>query len=476
MERKCVKRRYIFATIVIISLLVPLSTISATSMQSDLFKSSMLAETSMVPDLVYFPTSHDFGIVQEGDTYQTTFQIWNGGTATLTWNLGIVHTWISPNPTSGSSTGPSDKDTVTVTIDTTGLTPGVHNGFVSISANDGGGIRYFNIQCEVNEPPNTPSKPTGPSTGETGIYYTYSTSTTDPEGDTIRYGWDLNDDNVIDFWSTYYYPSGATYSVNIRFKTAATYHLRVKAEDEHGGQSSFSLVKTVVITGSNNVPNDPSTPVGPSSGEVDVSYDYTTSTTDPDGDDVKYGWDWDGDDVIDEWTGFFSSGTPITTPHTWTSPGIYNIKVVAEDEHGAQSDFSLEKMVTISSNSPPNKPATPAGPTNGKTDMSYTYATSSIDPNDDQVYYLFDWGDGTDTGWLGPYASGQSASASHSWTSEGTYPIKVRAKDMENAMSVWSDSLSVTLPKTRAIKATIPLFFENHPRLLSLVQKLIQSK
>ena len=85
----------------------------------------------LVPDLVYSPTSHDFGFVEEGETYQTTFDIWNAGTDTLTWNLGIVHTWISPLPTSGSSTG--EHDTVTVTIDTTGLSPGSYSGFVSIS-------------------------------------------------------------------------------------------------------------------------------------------------------------------------------------------------------------------------------------------------------------------------------------------------------------------------------------------------------
>ncbi|MBN2065864.1 MAG: PKD domain-containing protein [Candidatus Thermoplasmatota archaeon] len=476
MKKKCVKASYFFATIVTLSLLTPLSAISATSLEDDSFEKNMLTETCMVPDLVYSPTSHDFGVVQEGNTYQTIFKIWNGGTSTLTWNLGIVHTWISPNPTSGSSTGPTDKDTVTVTIDTTGLTPGIHNGFVSISANDGGGVRYFNIQCEVNEPPNTPSTPTGPSTGETGIYYTYSTSTTDPEGDMMRYGSDADDDDIVNHWSPYYYPSGATYIVNIKFPAPGTYHLRIKAEDVYGGQSDFSLAKTIVITGSNHVPNNPSTPVGPSSGEIGIFYDFTTSTSDPDGDDVKYGWDWNGDDVIDEWTGLSSSGTSITTSHSWTSPGTYNIKVVAEDEHGAQSDFSLVKTITISGNNPPNKPATPTGPSNGKTGFSYTYATSSTDPDGDQVYYMFDWGDGTDTGWLGPYTSGQSASASHSWTSEGTFPVKVKAKDTEDAMSVWSDSLLITLPRTKESKGVLPIFFENHPLLFSLMQKLFQLK
>ena len=106
-------------------------------------------DAALGPDLVYSPTSHDFGNVAQGQTYQTTFQIWNGGSGTMTFNLGIVHTWISPNPTGGKSDGSWDKVTITVTIDTTGLSLGSHSGFVSITANDGGGVQYFNIDCTL---------------------------------------------------------------------------------------------------------------------------------------------------------------------------------------------------------------------------------------------------------------------------------------------------------------------------------------
>ena len=55
----------------------------------------------------------------------------------------------------------------------------------------------------------------------------------------------------------------------------------------------------------------------------------------------------------------------------------------------------------------------------------------------DDVYYLFHWGDGTDSGWLGPYPSGTQQSASHTWDEEGDYRIKVKAKDENGADSVW---------------------------------------
>jgi len=51
----------------------------------------------------------------------------------------------------------------------------------------------------------------------------------------------------------------------------------------------------------------------------------------------------------------------------------------------------------------------PSGPANGKTGVECTYSTSTTDPNNYDLYYLFDWGDGTFSIWLGPYASGKNA-------------------------------------------------------------------
>ena len=96
----------------------------------------------------------------------------------------------------------------------------------------------------VNHPPNTPSKPNGPSSGEIGEWLTYSTSTTDPDGDQIRYAFDINYDGVVDYWSTSYYPSGATYNLNVKFGTPDTYYLRFKAEDVHGAQSDWVSIKS----------------------------------------------------------------------------------------------------------------------------------------------------------------------------------------------------------------------------------------
>jgi len=97
-------------------------------------------------------------------------------------------------------------------------------------------------------------------------------------------------------------------------------------------------------------------------------------------------------------------------------------------------------------NSSPEKPAKPTGENNGKPGNTYTYSTETTDIDGDQVYYLWDWGDGNFSEWLGPFASGAAATAEKSWTAKGNYSIRVKAKDSNGAESNWSDPLSITMP------------------------------
>ena len=79
--------------------------------------------------------------------------------------------------------------------------------------------------------------------------------------------------------------------------------------------------------------------------------------------------------------------------------------------------------------------------------LKYTYSTSTSDPDGDQVYYWFDWGDDTNSGWIGPYDSGTLCESSHIWRSTGSYEIRVKAKDDKGAQSEWSDFLAISMPK-----------------------------
>jgi hypothetical protein len=95
---------------------------------------------------------------------------------------------------------------------------------------------------------------------------------------------------------------------------------------------------------------------------------------------------------------------------------------------------------------PPAKPETPTGPASGKVGSQYTYSSSTTDPEGNQVSYMFDWGDGTFSSWIGPMNSGQTASGQKTWSAEGTYQVKVVAKDSHGVLSEWSDPLSISMP------------------------------
>ena len=87
---------------------------------------------------------------------------------------------------------------------------------------------------------------------------------------------------------------------------------------------------------------------------------------------------------------------------------------------------------------PPETPQRPEGPTDGIVDVEYAFSTNTTDPDGDQVYYQWSWGDGTSSKWLGPFDSGDTVSASHRWAEEETYEVTVKAKDCYGAESGWS--------------------------------------
>ena len=103
--------------------------------------------------LEYEPGSHDFGYKLVGETDSTTFQIWTCGGCggpTLVYELNEDEDWIEVSPTEGKSEG--EKDTITVTIDTTSLALGEHTSDIQISSNLGLGV--FTVRVTVVE--NTP--------------------------------------------------------------------------------------------------------------------------------------------------------------------------------------------------------------------------------------------------------------------------------------------------------------------------------
>ena len=310
----------------------------------------------------------------------------------------------------------------------------------------------------VNNPPATPSVPSGSTSGSSGTSYSYSTKATDPDGDDVKYTYDWGDGTTS---ATSLVSSGASASASHIWTVASgstkTFSVSAKATDKTGTDSSWSSPLKVTITGPaavNNPPATPSVPSGSTSGSSGTSYSYSTKATDPDGDKVKYTFDW-GDGTTSA-TSLVSSGASASASHIWTvasgSTKTFSVRAKAADESGTDSSWSSSLKVTITGpaavNNPPATPSVPSGSTSGSSGTSYSYSTKATDPDGDDVKYTYDWGDGT-TSATSLVSSGASASASHIWTvasgSTKTFSVRAKAADESGTESSWSSSLKVTV-------------------------------
>jgi hypothetical protein len=104
----------------------------------------------------------------------------------------------------------------------------------------------------------------------------------------------------------------------------------------------------------NNSP--PSIPVitGQTKGKHDVGYNFTFTSTDPDGDNVYYWIEWGDGCPSAGWLGPYPSGQTITVDHAFPK-GTWTISCQAKDIYNATSDWgNLTVTMALSSSLPSN--------------------------------------------------------------------------------------------------------------------------
>jgi len=105
-------------------------------------------------------------------------------------------------------------------------------------------------------------------------------------------------------------------------------------------------------------------------------------------------------------------------------------------------DLGMGPVIT---SNPPSTPTTPNGPSRGAYNRPYTFTSSATEPDGESIFYIFDWDDGNKSDWLGPYSSGETVTATHTWETIGDYEIRVKAKDINEAQSDWSEPHALTI-------------------------------
>lgn len=126
----------------------------------------------------------------------------------------------------------------------------------------------------------------------------------------------------------------------------------------------------------------------------------------------------------------------------------------------------IEEGYPIRNNTPPYAPVIigehprARQPTKGPT-KSYTITT--IDPDDDKIYLLINWHDGTYEGWIGPYDSGEEVTINHTFSAMGEYCVEAKAKDMFNAEGPWGTEMIPIFSSRHMINSLLQLFFDISP-------------
>ena len=198
-------------------------------------------------------------------------------------------------------------------------------------------------------------------------------------------------------------------------------------------------------------PAQPDPPEGPSEWIQDVECTFTAVTTDPEGEGISYLFDW-GDGSFSDWLGPYASGQEVEAKNSWPDLGTYEIRVRARDIWGVSSDWSDTTILNIVENKNPIKVEIDGkGIGFGGRDYDFKFLSSDEDGHD--IYYKVDWDDGTDTGWQGPYSSGEQITISHSWNIKGKYWIKAWAKDtLEGESPQASFQLNILTNKARSMQ------------------------
>ena len=173
----------------------------------------------------------------------------------------------------------------------------------------------------------------------------------------------------------------------------------------------FNLAPIAVITASQT------------NGEIPLVIAFVGIGIDPEGDSVSYHWDF-GDG------GHSSSQTPV---HTYTSPGVYVVRLTVEDEQGNTGTDALT-VYAKDMNLPPTVVLT-ASTTNGKMPLTVAFSAVAVDPNGDRLTYQWDFGDDESSNLQNPI---------HTYTQIGTYHARVIAEDTAGNTGSDTETIIVT--------------------------------
>jgi len=166
--------------------------------------------------------------------------------------------------------------------------------------------------------------------------------------------------------------------------------------------------------------------------KVNESVEFNASASyDKDGSVYRYLFDF-GDGTDSGWV------MHSTVHHSYAARGEYTVRVMVEDDRGLRSQWSTPKTVDVSGNDLP-RPYLFARPHTVEVGGAVVLnASGSHDPDGSIAAYLFDFGDGTTSGWT------EYSTVEHTYSKPGTYIVQVRVRDNTGQESRYTSRTTVT--------------------------------
>jgi len=120
--------------------------------------------------------------------------------------------------------------------------------------------------------------------------------------------------------------------------------------------------------------------------------------------------------------------------------------------NGETNPFQIVCMLfdyaeTLLVNTPPTPPDID-GPIKGRPGVEYNFSFVSNDPDKDNIWYFIKWGDGDIDEWIGPFNSSEVINLNHTWSENGRYLIKCKARDTKDDESSWR-TMVINIPRSR---------------------------
>ncbi len=233
-------------------------------------------------------------------------------------------------------------------------------------------------------------------------------------------------DTTLGLWQGAYSPNNAP---------GGLWSLRISAFDRAAPANTGSAMRTITLQDRTPVAifTQSSTNVLTS---VLVNFDGSASS-DPDGTIISYSWTF----------GEGTTGSGHTVSHSYAAAGAYKVTLNVTDNSGSTAVASA--VITVQDRPPTVSFSPSTNSTNTGSPVSFN-AGGAADPDGLIVSYAWDFGDGS---------SGSGSSPSHTYSSPGTYTVKLTVTDNSGSTASSSSTVTIKAAPSSGGTASVPLYW-----------------